>query len=522
MLGPELKLLKSKKTKLIMVKKKYFEMIRPLYFFLFTVIAFQSCTTNTKQVLITGKIQDSSPSQFEYTVPENGVNYFGFKELVKPDSSGNFKISLQIENPCFVEFMKEFRGYGSLIVEPGMKYDVSINTSDKEHPFNVNCKNAEGQLLYNKLKYRSMAGGHFELEARYYIKSHNSDSIIKAIKSKKEAESDGFKKLLEKKVVSDHFFNLVKTDREYYYSGETGSVAFINYLMQPRGMNYLNKQQYKKMWKDVFTEHSPSDSRLLTSPWFFYYIQNYLRYLEMIIDSTDTKTLTDYHNRGIIHTHYIDYAKKHLNDADFEYYCAAYIYYEAASHNYEKELVGIFEQFKKDFPKSRYTKYLESLIKEIIEFHKKAEVKPEGDYVFFPDYEKMNSLNESLKSFRGKQVFIDIWATWCSPCKSEFKYTKELRALLESRNISILYISIDRESSKQQWKEMISFYDLKGTHLLANEKLVKDLSDLFGSKGEIAIPWYMLVDKNGKIIIKHAKFPSEMPALEKQLKDLNK
>ncbi|MGA2406104.1 MAG: hypothetical protein ABSF81_05060 [Bacteroidales bacterium] len=77
--------------------------------------------------------------------------------------------------------------------------------------------------------------------------------------------------------------------------------------------------------------------------------------------------------------------------------------------------------------------------------------------------------------WRGKKVYIDTFASWCRPWKSEFKFTKELTELLESKNIASLYISLDQKSETLNCKDIIRFYSLKGHHILAAKQLAEDV-----------------------------------------------
>ncbi|MDD7886111.1 TlpA disulfide reductase family protein [Flavivirga sp. 57AJ16] len=480
-----------------------------------------SCQKNQseKEIIITGKITGKIPDIIEYTAPINGISFFGFKDTTNTDSLGNFQIKLMIDEPCFIELSNDYKAYGTVIAEPGMEYDVLINTEGKKNTFRVKSNNKDGQELYNQIENRSMiAGGHFELESKIYMKDSIESEIIQKIDERKEAEILKFKKLLEKKVISESFYKLVSTDREYFFSGIQGSVAFVNYLLSESGRNTLNKEEFSALWERIFKSQPISNTELLKSPWFYYYTENYLRYNELIKESIAIEKLSNIRQKDSVHTHNIEKAKQYLSDKQLEYYYAAYIYYEAINKNYEKELISLFQQFKNEYPTSQYSQFIEPEIIPIIAFHKKQSDSLNEKIKFIDDFSNINSLKEVVKGLNANRIYVDIWATWCGPCKKEFQYNAELYKFLKSKDVTVVYISIDKESREKKWREMINYYELEGYHIRANKLLNTDLHNLRG-KDAFGIPWHILTDGNGNIIKKYISGPSQIETLEKQLNE---
>lgn len=122
----------------------------------------------------------------------------------------------------------------------------------------------------------------------------------------------------------------------------------------------------------------------------------------------------------------------------------------------------------------------------------------------------------TLQSLRGKYVYIDLWATWCGPCKREIPYLKELEAKLHDKNIAFVSISIDEVGDKQKWKNFVRNEKLTGIQIMADKAwetaFVKDYTI-------VGIPHFILLGPEGEIIEAKAKRPSE-PELEEQLKAL--
>ena len=121
----------------------------------------------------------------------------------------------------------------------------------------------------------------------------------------------------------------------------------------------------------------------------------------------------------------------------------------------------------------------------------------------FPD---AGGNNVSLSDFRGKLVYIDIWATWCGPCKKEMPAMKALEAeYKDNQNIVFMGVSIDASKNIQKWKDFLVSEQLPGVQLFAGDMAGPTLSKPYNIKG---IPRFMLVDKDGSLIYVDAPRPS--------------
>ncbi|MEO8535326.1 MAG: TlpA disulfide reductase family protein [Flavobacterium sp.] len=162
----------------------------------------------------------------------------------------------------------------------------------------------------------------------------------------------------------------------------------------------------------------------------------------------------------------------------------------------ELEIKG-FDEFKKNCL-TQYNKTT-GLKKHQDEVLPKGKISPK-----FTNYENYNGTKTSLDDFKGKFVYIDLWATWCAPCKKEIPFLKNYEKEFRGQNIVFVSISTDRVKDHDKWKKMVNELKLTGVQLFANG----DLS--FENAYEVtSIPRFILIDPQGNIADPDAPRPSE-------------
>lgn len=165
---------------------------------------------------------------------------------------------------------------------------------------------------------------------------------------------------------------------------------------------------------------------------------------------------------------------------------------------------GFVAKYKEDYEKS---------MKGLAEYYQKGlEVrKMNGAKAPTFDYENHKGGKTSLESFKGKYVYIDVWATWCGPCRAEIPHLKRVEEAYHAKNIEFVSISIDRAKDYDKWKQFVTDKELGGIQLFAdndwNSQFVKD----FQING---IPRFILVGPNGEIVNADAPRPSSPSLIE--------
>ncbi len=121
------------------------------------------------------------------------------------------------------------------------------------------------------------------------------------------------------------------------------------------------------------------------------------------------------------------------------------------------------------------------------------------------DYENHKGGKTSLADLKGKYVYVDVWATWCGPCRAEIPSLKKVEKQYHGKNIAFVSISIDVAKDHDKWKKFVTEKQLGGIQLFADKDWKSDFVTGYGING---IPRFILIDPQGNIVSPDAPRPS--------------
>lgn len=199
------------------------------------------------------------------------------------------------------------------------------------------------------------------------------------------------------------------------------------------------------------------------------------------------------------------YILKHVKDPrvkEFALACTITPYIKSYGIVGAEKLVDYFKQYVNN---SLYTKPFDAI------YNVWEKILP-GKEAFNFNYINIHGDRIKLSDFRGKYVFIDIWATWCKPCCYEIPFVQKLEHRFKDKNIVFVSVSMDKDLNV--WKKMVQGEQMGGVQL--NYERNRDFMKHFFITG---IPRFLLIDKEGKIINACAPKPSS-GELEKLLEEI--
>lgn len=158
--------------------------------------------------------------------------------------------------------------------------------------------------------------------------------------------------------------------------------------------------------------------------------------------------------------------------------------------------LGVFEKYKTFGKSEAYLNVLQHV------FSAAEGLKPGKDAPNFAAVD-LNGKKVKLSDYKGKLVYIDVWASWCGPCVREIPYAEKLQEELKGKGIVFLCVSVDENEGS--WKNIVKQKNIGGTHVRSYSEPA-NISTLYNIDG---IPHYLIIDKAGKIVDSNAKRPSQ-------------
>ena len=124
--------------------------------------------------------------------------------------------------------------------------------------------------------------------------------------------------------------------------------------------------------------------------------------------------------------------------------------------------------------------------------------------VFYQKYDNVapeKILQTILDKYKGKTVLIDVWATWCGPCRAGHQALKPMKEEMKGKNVQFVYIT-SPTSPLDTWQEMIK--DIDGDHYYLTKEQYNYILNKYESEG---IPTYAIYDTKGNLTFKNIGFP---------------
>lgn len=115
-----------------------------------------------------------------------------------------------------------------------------------------------------------------------------------------------------------------------------------------------------------------------------------------------------------------------------------------------------------------------------------------------------------LSAYRGKLVYLDFWASWCTPCRQSFPWLADLQSRYGSQSLVVVAVNLDADRNKAE-----RFLN----DLPANFSILYDPTGKIASDYKVkAMPSSFLIDRTGHVRYEHHGFsPKQISDYEDQI-----
>ena len=239
--------------------------------------------------------------------------------------------------------------------------------------------------------------------------------------------------------------------------------------------------------------------------------------LTLTLDTKDFDETIVYKGKGAIENNYL--AQKALSDEKFEMELESL--FDADEATFKEALARKKANDVKMIDGKGLDETLVNMLrpsfdqeeKFLLDYYKQKVAAKKMEGVVSPsfDYENHKGGKTKLEDLRGKYVYIDVWATWCGPCRAEIPHLKKMEEKYHGKNIEFVSISVDVDKDHEKWQKFVTDKELGGIQLFADKNWNSDFIKAFGIN---SIPRFILIDPTGKVVKSDAPRPSSAALVE--------
>jgi thiol-disulfide isomerase/thioredoxin len=381
---------------------------------------------------------------------------------------------------------------------------ITLNTEAFDETLLFKGTGEERNNMLSEYYLRFLDWGNIDRPNFFSIRDTSIDIFIHLVNEDNEKLRSFFEAYSENSNFNDEFIPFMNT-RIYF---DKLSNVFPLFSSQPRDTTpeYNEKLEIaKKMIRDGVNFDQPSSQSIEYIAWATYYLPQIMR-RDLIKEMPDA-------SRSAMDSVLMLRMLKDLPASIFDLYFDRMVNAYALSHmpdeleNLRKWAVLNYNDQKViDYIDLKYEKVMADLQQKL----------PDDAILFDLDDEEWLELSfdDILAKYQGNVIYLDFWASWCSPCKDEMPNSAALSKKLKDEDVIFLYVSTDKDA--KAWVDMIKIMQLHGIHYRLG---INTRDTVFTTYDVQYIPHYVLFDKEGKMVKNRMHRPG-VPETEKMIREL--
>lgn len=475
---------------------------------------------NADSISITLNLLNGGNESINISTPISGCFFIGELGFLKTDENGQLNVKLPLDSSGFCQVWLNYLpwvGQTSCIqiyTEPGDKFEIILEKGREFETITIKGDHLLENELLNSFERHTVD----YLGESVYLKSlmlkGEVASFLDTLLSLENTDIEALNTFKKNTNTSERYLSLLREDIRYYYAQLFYIGWNVKVQTEKNAADTTIILQWNQALHETFQRTDIDRPDALGSFWYNEYKNvTWPRYYEGAMKQIENSP------KEKVNELVYDLISKYFSGITEEQHLAYTVNKNAIKNKFSKTVQSQFLRFQADYPDSPFSPALLRSFEEVLDFqhlNSNTELMIENGTI--------SNLKELSMIYPDKLLFIDIWASWCGPCKKEFEHPhKNLDSFISKNKIQPIYISIDDSSKLDVCSQIIQFYSLKGGHYLANSSLIDTLQNTLNNGKSFPIPRYIIVGPDGNILEMDAHRPSSENLLIEQLKKhLNK
>jgi len=464
-----------------------------LFSTLLLLVAATNAQTNkllqpSKRTIITGKFNDIPTAR--QTVELSGRNAFGEIDLVEfvSQTDGSFKFSINLNFPQ--ELYLESRNQIKILLTPGDSLYIEFTkgfdvTKYEELSKYIAFSGNRAQLNLDLLSYNRS-----ESDSTYRVDCENESpaQFLQTVAKHQQIAETALANYIEKYMPSQEFIDYQTAAKKYRYANDLLGYKFCLFTkgLQKEGNVYDN---------NLFPVNN--DKALISNDYSTHLINYTYNYFQTKKTKQILETMGTYAQYKYVLDSIYTREKQGLSKD--------MMLLEVMNSCLETDK-EVFLRLSADYKQLLSNAIVTEKIERMVAL---AKIPSTNQNVYAGQDEAIQDsvdqvFSEIGKQFKGKLVYVDIWATSCSPCRAEMPASLKLRDYFAGKDVAFVYICL--ESTKPSWEKVIKDMKIEGNHYLLNKEQSSIFRKRYATKG---VPHFMLIGKDGAVLKGETTSPSQ-------------
>ena len=458
--------------------------MKNIIYLIIALLVFNSCSENNTSnsdgiplsTIIIGTIDNAPYPNIIFSDDNN--------RLEAQVANGKFLINTTISQPALYA-VTYGRDKSTVFLNPGDT--LSLKADGQRFSRSINFEGKLGQeniyinekTLLDRQRYSTKVKDYKLTETEF----------IAAMNYSRQQNQSEFDKATQEKKFNPAFIKLMNHEIAFEWASDR-----INYKLYHEFYNKVENLELSENYFDFLNELSFDDANLLGSVKYKEFISNYVNFSVQEELKSNDKLRTKDNGDALAKFDFVNENFKDPEVKNFLLYSTLKQHIRREGANGTQELIDLFVA----------TNQNENHKADILKDYSIWENLKEGVVAPTFNYADINGKFIGLENFKGKFVYIDIWATWCGPCIKELPFLEELQEKYNG-NDKIVFTSISIDQDTEKWRTMVSDQQMKGVQLLADQAWQSSIVRDYKISG---IPRFLLIGPNGDIISVNAPRPS--------------